>query len=142
MVDQMETLQSLFAQSEMRRGATEDRLLDLTTAVEGLTGRLGPGPVAATERLAAAQERLTDVLEEGQRSSGIDEESRMRLRSIDVQLLKIYEDLGAARRPPRRRPRPRKREAGNNLRWPFSAAAATVCPGPYGPASWMRSLRC
>ena len=97
MVDQMETLQSLFAQSETRRGMTEERLLNLAAAVEGLTAKLGPGPVAATERLAAAQDRLSRVLEEGQRGGGIDDESRMRLRSIDVQLLKIYEDLGVSR---------------------------------------------
>ena len=97
MVDQMETLQSLFAQSETRRAATEDRLVQLAGSLEGLTAKLGPGPAQATERLAAAQERLAQVLEEGQRGGGIDEESRMRLRSIDVQLLKIYEDLGMSR---------------------------------------------
>jgi hypothetical protein len=96
MVDQVETLQSLFAQSEARRAETEARIVQLTGAVEGLTGKLGPGPVEATERLAAAQERLSEVLEQGAGGSG-DEESRMRLRSIDVQLLKIYEDLGASR---------------------------------------------
>jgi hypothetical protein len=97
MVDQVETLQSLFSQSESRRAETESRVVQLAKAVEGLTEKLGPGPVEATERLAAAQERLSDVLERGQDSGGIDEESRMRLRSIDVQLLKIYEDLGASR---------------------------------------------
>ncbi|BDW86138.1 hypothetical protein MACH21_23150 [Roseicyclus marinus] len=97
MVDQMDTLQSLFAQSESRRAATEERLLQLAGSIDALTAKLGPGPAQATERLAAAQERLSQVLEEGQRGGGIDDESRMRLRSIDVQLLKIYEDLGAGR---------------------------------------------
>jgi hypothetical protein len=97
MVDQMETLQSLFAQSETRRGATEEKMLHLAGAVEQLTAKLGPGPVQATERLAAAQERLSDVLQEGLQGGGIDDESRMRLRSIDVQLLKIHEDLGTTR---------------------------------------------
>jgi hypothetical protein len=69
----------------------------LASTIEGLTAKLGPGQVAATERLSAAQDRLAQVLEEGQRGGGIDDESRMRLRSIDVQLLKIYEDLGAGR---------------------------------------------
>ncbi|MHA7887857.1 MULTISPECIES: biopolymer transporter ExbB [Roseicyclus] len=96
MVDQVETLQSLFAQSEARRAETEARIVQLAGAVEGLTERLGPEPVAATLRLAAAQERLSEVLEQGAAGTG-DEESRMRLRSIDVQLLKIYEDLGASR---------------------------------------------
>lgn len=97
MVDQMDTLQSLFAQAESRRAATEARLMDLAGSVEGLTAKLGPGPAQAAERLAAAQERLAQVLEEGQRGSGIDDESRMRLRSIDVQLLKIHEDMGTGR---------------------------------------------
>ncbi|NKX44235.1 biopolymer transporter ExbB [Roseicyclus persicicus] len=97
MVDQMETLQSLFSRAETRRAETEARLVQLTAAVGALTDKLGPGPVEATERLAAAQERLSEVLEAGQSTGGIDEESRMRLRSIDVQLLKIYEDLGATR---------------------------------------------
>ncbi|MCT4684916.1 MAG: biopolymer transporter ExbB [Roseicyclus sp.] len=96
MVDQVETLQSLFAQSEARRAETEARIVQLAGAVEGLTERLGPEPVAATLRLAAAQERLAEVLEQGAAGTG-DEESRMRLRSIDVQLLKIYEDLGTSR---------------------------------------------
>jgi len=94
MVDQMDTLQSLFAQSEASRAATEARVVNLTSAVEQLADRLGPGPVEATARLAASQERLSEVLEQGGGQSPVDEESRMRLRSIDVQLLKIYEDLG------------------------------------------------
>jgi hypothetical protein len=97
MVDQMETLQSLFTQSEARRAETESRVVHLTNAIEGLTEKLGPGPVAATERLAAAQERLSEVLEDSRGSNGIDDESRMRLRSIDVQLLKIHEDMGLSR---------------------------------------------
>ena len=59
-----------------------------------MTEKLGVGPVEATERLAAAQERLAEVLDSANGGGGVDEESRMRLRSIDVQLLKIYEDLG------------------------------------------------
>jgi hypothetical protein len=95
MVDQMETLQSLFTQSEARRAETEARVVRLAGAVEGLTQKLGPGPVEATERLARAQERMADVLDSAEAAGGLDEESRMRLRSIDVQLLKIYEDLGS-----------------------------------------------
>ncbi len=97
MVDQIDTLQSLFGQSETRRIATEERLLDLAESIDGLTLKLGPAPVQATERLAAAQERLSEVLEAGQAEQGLDSESRMRLRSIDVQLLKIFEELGAGR---------------------------------------------
>ncbi|MBF9046188.1 biopolymer transporter ExbB [Rhodobacterales bacterium LSUCC0031] len=97
MVDQVETLQSLFAQSEARRAETEARMLHLANAIEGLAGQFGQAPFAATERLAAGQEQLIEVLAAMQGKPAIDEESRARLRSIDVQLLKIYEDLGTTR---------------------------------------------
>ena len=111
MVDQVETLQSLFAQSEARRADTEARLIQLTGAIEGLAGQLSTQPFAVAERLAegqnrlsegqnrlaVGQERLIDVLAAAQSTPPVDEESRMRLRSIDVQLLKIYDDLGTTR---------------------------------------------
>lgn len=97
MVDQVESLQSLFAQSEARRAETEGRMMQLAGAIEGLAGQLGQTPFAATERLAAGQEQLIEVLAAMQSAPAIDDESRARLRSIDVQLLKIHEDLGATR---------------------------------------------
>ncbi|MEX3016430.1 biopolymer transporter ExbB [Gymnodinialimonas hymeniacidonis] len=97
MVDQMDTLQSLFAQSETRRAATEQRLLNLSQSVEGLTERLGPGQVAVTERLATAQDRLAAALDGLAAENGLDDESRNRLRSIDVQLFKLAEEMGATR---------------------------------------------
>lgn len=98
MVDQIESLQSLFAQSETRQAAVDQRMLELTHAVGGLTERLGFGQVEAVERLSASQDRLAQVLEErGSENGGMDQESRMRLRSIDVQLFKIFEEMGSAR---------------------------------------------
>jgi hypothetical protein len=97
MVDQIDTLQSLFSQSEARHMETESRLIELAAVISALTDRLGPGHVAVTERLAAGQERLAEVLQATQGDGGIDAESRMRLRSIDVQLLKVYEEMGAGR---------------------------------------------
>lgn len=97
MVDQIETLQSLFAQSEGRQAAIDARMMDLTQSVGGLTDRLGFGQVDAIERLAGAQDRLTQVLEDRGDAGGMDEESRMRLRSIDVQLFKIFEEMGNVR---------------------------------------------
>ncbi|MGP1357790.1 hypothetical protein, partial [Roseicyclus sp.] len=95
MVDQIETLQSLYSQSEARRAETDARLQELVQAVGGLTDRMGFGQVEAVEKLTAAQERLAQAVEDGHASGGLDEESRMRLRSIDVQLYKIAEGLGA-----------------------------------------------
>ncbi len=97
MVDQIDTLQGLFTQSEARHAETEARLGELTGVLAGLAERLGPGQVAATERLSASQERLAEVISETSGESGLDAESRMRLRSIDVQLLKIFEEMGSAR---------------------------------------------
>ena len=51
-------------------------------------------------QVAAGQERLIDLIEsrsDATSDSGLDAESRMRLRSIDVQLLKISEELAAGR---------------------------------------------
>lgn len=95
MVEQMDGLESLFARSEARRAETEARLVELGQKVEALTDKIGPAPVEATERLAAAQEQLSEAILAGQENGGVDSESRMRLRSIDVQLLKIFEQLGA-----------------------------------------------
>ncbi len=97
MVDQMDTLQSLFAQSETRRAATEQRVLTLANSIDGLAQRLGPGQVAATERLATAQDRLAAALDGMAAEQGLDDESRNRLRSIDVQLFKMAEGLGNVR---------------------------------------------
>ena len=97
MVDQIDTLQSLFTQSETRHADTEQRMSDITVVLHDLAERLGPGQVAATERLAAAQERMAEVMSAMGSEAGIDAESRMRLRSIDVQLLKIFEEIGASR---------------------------------------------
>ncbi|WP_370253143.1 biopolymer transporter ExbB [Nioella sp.] len=97
MVDQIDTLQSLFTQSEARHAETETRLGEMTGVLADLAERLGPGQVAATERLAAGQERLAEVLAATTGEGGMDAESRMRLRSIDVQLLKIFEEMGSSR---------------------------------------------
>ena len=97
MVDQMDTLQSLFAQSETRRAATEQRMLSLVQSVDGLTARLGPWQVSATERLATAQDRLAAALDGMAAEQGLDDESRNRLRSIDVQLFKMAEVLERSR---------------------------------------------
>ncbi len=97
MVDQMDSLESLFARSETRREETEAKLVALTEKLDAVSDKLGMGPVEATERLAAAQEHLSEVLIAGQEEGGIDSESRMRLRSMDVQLLKIFEELNATR---------------------------------------------
>ena len=101
MVDQIETLQSLYAQTEARRAETDAHIQELTQAVGALTDRMGFGQVEAVERLTSAQERLAQAVEDGHASGGIDEESRARLRSMDVQLYTIAEELTRAISPAR-----------------------------------------
>ena len=52
---------------------------------------------AALERIALGQEQLIEVMREHGPGEGMDAESRMRLRSIDVQMLRILEEISAGR---------------------------------------------
>ncbi|MFN3822342.1 MAG: biopolymer transporter ExbB [Pseudorhodobacter sp.] len=107
---QMEQLQALQIGAEESRARTEGRLSDLGQAVAMLADRIGAdaghmerlvalaGDRNATqERLADAQGELASRLARLAEDGGTDSESRMRLRSIDVQLLRILEELSAGR---------------------------------------------
>ena len=98
MGEQMEALQDMFAQSDANRVAVEEKLGNLAQAIENMvSGSRGGHPADETlVRLAEGQERMIAALEK-LGGDGIDAESRMRLRSIDVQLLKILEEMAAGR---------------------------------------------
>ncbi len=99
MAEQMERLEHLFAQSEAGRSDVEGRLGQLADAVERMTERMEATAPSATSfaRIAEGQERLAEVLANKEASEGLDAESRMRLRSIDVQMLRILEEIAAGR---------------------------------------------
>jgi hypothetical protein len=99
MVDQMESLQHLFARSEEGRAEIENRLGQLGDALERMTERMeATAPTAsAFARIAEGQERLIEVLDHKSETEGLDAESRMRLRSMDVQMLRILEEISAGR---------------------------------------------
>lgn len=99
MIEQMDALQMLFARSEEGRGEVENRLGQLGDALERMTERMeASAPTAsAFARIAEGQERLIDVLDHKSDNEGLDAESRMRLRSIDVQMLRILEEIAAGR---------------------------------------------
>ncbi len=102
MSEQMEHLQQMFAQSDESRAVVDDKLATLADSIERMTELLErqSAPTTALTRLAEGQERLIDALEtrsKGDNDSGIDAESRMRLRSIDVQMLRILEEMSAGR---------------------------------------------
>lgn len=98
LAEQMETMSVMFAQSDTKRTKVDERLEKLTIAVETLAfGREAENDQSALLlRIAEGQERLIGSLEAGG-VDGLDAESRMRLRSIDVQLLRILEEMSAGR---------------------------------------------
>lgn len=99
MTGQIEVLQTLYTQSEANREGAEDRIGDLAMAIAGLAKRLEgeAGQAAALNRIAQGQERLITALTGTDGGAHSDAESRMRLRSIDVQLLRILEEISAGR---------------------------------------------
>jgi hypothetical protein len=97
MVEQMERMQAMFAASEASRGEANERVSALTTAVAQMAQQSATDQTPAQlSRVADAQEALITALK-NTGMEGIDAESRMRLRSIDVGLLRILEDMAAGR---------------------------------------------
>ena len=97
LVDQIELMQSMFQQSEASRAHTDSRLSQLSVSVSMLATRLEQDdPRPALMQVADTQQALIDQIRDSG-MEGIDAESRMRLRSIDVQLLRILEELSAGR---------------------------------------------
>ena len=99
MVEQMEALQSLYTQSDIARAVVDDRLVELAVSVDRLVDRLEreDGQTALLARIADGQDRLATALALPESGAHGDAESRMRLRSIDVQLLRILEEISAGR---------------------------------------------
>ncbi|MCE2749569.1 MAG: biopolymer transporter ExbB [Rhodobacter sp.] len=99
MAEQMEALQSLYTQSDIARALVDDRLVTLAASVDRLVDQLGrdDGQKALLSRIADGQDRLAKALAAPETGAHIDAESRMRLRSIDVQLLRILEEISAGR---------------------------------------------
>ncbi|SLN55352.1 hypothetical protein PEL8287_02964 [Roseovarius litorisediminis] len=101
MAEQMDSLQMLLTQSDISRSIVDEKLGVLADSVERLTHRMSEAnPVnTALMRVAEGQERLIDKLDarDSGAHEGLDAESRMRLRSIDVQMLRILEEISAGR---------------------------------------------
>ena len=99
MVEQMAEMQQMFTQSDVSRAMVDDKLGKLADAVDRMTTRMARDDHtgASLDRVAEGQERLIAVLEAQNTGDGVDAESRMRLRSIDVQMLRILEEISAGR---------------------------------------------
>ena len=123
MNDQIDMLQQLFSQSETGRNQADEKVGDLAASVTQLLqltkqqqAERDNDPLArqladrlaeqSTEqarlnetlgRIATGQDALVRHLEKAETGEGVDAESRMRLRSIDVQMLRILEEISAGR---------------------------------------------
>ena len=105
LAQQSDALQTMLEGAQLMNAETESRLSEMVARIGHLVeavdraGRANP----ALEKIADGQTKLISLLETQARSGaswgggGMDAESRMRLRSIDVQLLRILEELAAGR---------------------------------------------
>ncbi len=98
MTEQMDALQGMFVQSSQARAEVDQKLSALVDAITDMNQRQAQseGVTAALERVAVGQEALAELMR-AHGDSGLDAESRMRLRSIDVQMLRILEEISAGR---------------------------------------------
>ncbi|WP_341369113.1 biopolymer transporter ExbB [Yoonia sp. BS5-3] len=94
----MDTIQMMMGQTDADREENDRRFASLAAAVEQMTQNGGGDSQSAEllKRVAEGQDMLIQKLDESG-MEGIDAESRMRLRSIDVQLLRILEEMSAGR---------------------------------------------
>lgn len=101
MAEQLEALQTMFTQSDVSRALVDERLGDLAGSMDRLTRRIEDEGVSTPYliRMAETQDRMLAIFEAQAEEGGahVDAESRMRLRSIDVQLLRILEEMSAGR---------------------------------------------
>lgn len=96
---QMEGMRALQEQAEAGRAQLDSVLQALAGAVQELAQR-DRATGSALERLVAGQERLIALVESQQPAEGephLEAETRLRLRSMDVQLMRILEELSAGR---------------------------------------------
>lgn len=96
---QTETMQAVIERSDEAKSRLDEKLGDISTALTALSARIEAGDATsgALARIAESQERLTATLTAKAEESGEDAEARMRLRSIDVQMLRVLEEISAGR---------------------------------------------
>ncbi len=96
MSEQMEGMARLFSQATSGQANVEDRIITLTETMGKVSERMDRGQTEALERVAASQEQMVARMQTAG-GEGMDAESRMRLRSMDVQMLRILEEISAGR---------------------------------------------
>lgn len=99
MAEQMDGLRAMFEASDRSQAEVNERLGNLVDAITAMSDRDAQteGTIAALERVVAGQDALVEIMRAQGQHEGLDAESRMRLRSIDVQMLRILEEISAGR---------------------------------------------
>ncbi|MEO1918975.1 MAG: biopolymer transporter ExbB [Paracoccaceae bacterium] len=99
---QIDSLKELVMRGEEQRMRTDGRLGSLAEAISVLAKQInnqsrdkGGGSPEVMERIASGQDRIVEAV--GNMGEGMDAEARMRLRNIDVQLLRVLEEMSAGR---------------------------------------------
>ena len=90
----LDTIQMMMGQTDADREENDKKFNALASAVQQMAQNNTTADLL--ERVALGQEALIQKLDDSG-MEGIDAESRMRLRSIDVQLLRILEEMSAGR---------------------------------------------
>ncbi|PID36020.1 MAG: biopolymer transporter ExbB [Rhodobacterales bacterium] len=98
MAEQMESLTQMFTQSDVSRAMVDERLGTLADAVDRLARQIHEEGVSTPHiiRMAEGQERLIEAVQ-GRGVDGSNAETQARLRSMDVHLLRILEEVSASR---------------------------------------------
>lgn len=99
---QIDSLKELVMRGEEQRMRTDGRLGSLAEAISVMAkqisnqsrGKGGSDP-EVMERIASGQDRIVEAL--SNMGEGMDAEARMRLRNIDVQLLRVLEEMSSGR---------------------------------------------
>ena len=100
MNSQFTHLRGMIARAETARAESDTQLNTLTEAMRTMSEQIAAtnAAVVALERVAESQQTIARALREaGATGGGGDTESRMRLQSIEVQLLKLFEEIAAGR---------------------------------------------
>ncbi|MEV8466178.1 biopolymer transporter ExbB [Fluviibacterium sp. DFM31] len=104
MTEQFDALNTTFIESDQSRAAVDARLGEIAASVEKLATRVSEDAhmTSALNRIAQGQENLIEAIntvtaKPAGEKDALEAETRSRLRSIDVQLLKILEELTAGR---------------------------------------------
>ena len=97
---QTENLQSMFSQSDVIRSNMDEKVGRLAGSIEQIIKQIKEQNrgVGVLHQMVDGQERLISLIEQRGAGDSIDAESRMRLRSIDVQMLQILEEISVGRR--------------------------------------------